>query len=118
MSTLNLVSWLQLALLHQEHAAGCWYLKRWQYRVWPLAGKLVTDSRQPRMLSNQEASETKLVMLPHQLINMLAGRWRDGHLRAWVAGSWSLFTSIQARIVSGGGGGRRVRQWVALLVVP
>lgn len=82
MFTLNLVSWLQLVVLPADHAAGCWDLKRWRYRVWSLAGKLVTGSRQPRMLINQAAPEAGLVMLLHQQVNVLAGRWRDGHLMA------------------------------------
>ena len=80
MFALNLVTWLQLAVLPAEHAAGCWDLKRWRYRVWSLAGKLVTSSRQPRLLVNQDAPEAELVLLLQERISLLAGRWRNGHL--------------------------------------
>lgn len=69
-------------MLPGEHAAGSWDLKRWRYRVWSLAGKLVTGSRRPRILINQAAPEAALVLLLHERINALAGRWRDGQLVA------------------------------------
>ncbi|WP_413455087.1 IS1380 family transposase [Glutamicibacter sp. FR1] len=82
MFALNLVIWLQLAVLPAEHIAGCWDLKRWRYRVWSLAGKLVTGSRQPRLLVNQDAPEAGLVLLLQERISLLAGQWRNGHLAA------------------------------------
>lgn len=82
MFAVNLVAWVQLAVLPAGHAAGCWDLKRWRYRVWSLAGKLVTGSRQARILLNQSAPEAVLVMLLHERISVLAGRWRQGHLVA------------------------------------
>lgn len=82
MFAFNLVTWLQLAVLPAEHVAGSWDLKRWRYRVWSLAGKLVTGSRQPRILVNQDAPEADLVLLLHERISLLAGRWRNGHLAA------------------------------------
>lgn len=82
MFAVNLVAWVQLAVLPAGHDAGCWDLKRWHYRVWSLAGKLVTGSRQARILINQAAPEAALVLLLHERINVLAGRWRDGQLVA------------------------------------
>ena len=82
MFAVNLVAWMQLAVLPAGHAAGCWDPKRWRYRVWSLAGKLVTGSRQARILLNQSAPEAGLVMLLHERISVLAGRWRQGHLVA------------------------------------
>ena len=76
----NLVICLQLAVLPAEHMAGCWDSKRWRYRVWSLAGKLVTGSRQPRLLVNQDAPEAGLVLLLQERIRRLAGRWRHGLL--------------------------------------
>lgn len=49
MFTVNLVAWVQLAALPAGHDAGRWDLKRWHYRVWSLAGKLITSSRQARI---------------------------------------------------------------------
>jgi len=80
MFALNLVSWLQLAVLPAEHIAGCWDLKRWRYRIWSLAGKLVTGSRQARLLVNQDAPEAELVLLLQGRISRLTGQWRHGHL--------------------------------------
>ena len=82
MFALNQVTWLPLAVLPAEHAAVSWDLKRWRYRVWSLAGKLVTGSRRPRILVNQDAPEAGLVLLLQERISRLAGRWRDGHLAA------------------------------------
>lgn len=82
MFALNLVAWLQLAVLPAEHAAVRWDLKRWRYRIWSLAGKPVTGSRQRRLLVNQNAPEAGLVLLLQERISMLAGRWRHGQLVA------------------------------------
>lgn len=82
MFVVNLVAWLQLAVLPAGHAAGCWDPKRWRYRVWSLAGKLVTGSRRARILVNQSAPEAGLVMLLHERIRVLVGRWRQRQLVA------------------------------------
>lgn len=82
MFAVNLVAWVQLAALPAGHDAGRWDLKRWHHRVWSLAGKPVTGSRQARILINQNAPEAGLVMLLHERISILADRWRQGHSTA------------------------------------
>jgi len=46
MFALNLDAWLQLAVLPGGHEACCWDVKRWRYRVFSMAGKIVPGGRQ------------------------------------------------------------------------
>ncbi len=46
MFAMNLLSWIQLSILTSVHAAGIWDAKRWWYRVFSVAGKLVPGGRQ------------------------------------------------------------------------
>lgn len=49
MFTLNLVSWLQLTALPAGHEAGCWDMKRWRYRLFSMAGKIIHSGRQTKL---------------------------------------------------------------------
>ena len=82
MLALNLVSWLQLAVLPGGHAAGCWDMKRWRYRLFSMAGKLVSGGRQRRLLIPERAPEAQLLFQLHEGIGTLFQRWRHGLLAA------------------------------------
>jgi hypothetical protein len=55
---MNLVSWLQLAALPTGHKARGWDMKRWRYRLFATAGKLITRARRTRLLIPGKAPET------------------------------------------------------------
>jgi len=78
----NLVSWLQLAVLLGGHKAGCWDVKRWRYRLFSMAGKIVSGSRQRRLLIPQSAPEARLLCQLQQDTKLLFQRWRHGELAA------------------------------------
>ncbi|WP_141358832.1 IS1380 family transposase, partial [Glutamicibacter nicotianae] len=59
MFALNLVSWLQLVVLPGGHEAGCWDVKRWRYRLFSMAGKIVSGGRQRRLLIPESAPEAQ-----------------------------------------------------------
>ena len=82
MFAVNLVSWLQLAVLPGGHAAGCWDLKRWRYRLFSMAGKLVSGGRQRRLLIPERAPEAQLLCQLIEGIGALFQRWRHGELAA------------------------------------
>ena len=82
MFAVNLVSWLQLAVLPGGHEAGCWDVKRWRYRLFSMAGKIVASGRQRRLLFPCRAPEAGLFSLLHQGIGVLFRRWRHGGLAA------------------------------------
>ena len=54
---MNLVSWLQLAALPTGHNARGWDIKRWRYRLFATAGKLITRARRTRLLIPDKAPE-------------------------------------------------------------
>ncbi len=80
MFALNLVSWLQLAALPGGHEAGCWDVKRWRYRLFFMAGKIVSGGRQRRLLIHESAQEVQLLFQLHQNIGLLFQLWRHGEL--------------------------------------
>ncbi|MET3176389.1 UNVERIFIED_ORG: hypothetical protein ABIB52_004264 [Arthrobacter sp. UYCu721] len=55
---MNLVSWLQLAALPTGHTARGWDMKRWRYRLFATAGKLITRAQRTRLLIPDKAPET------------------------------------------------------------
>ena len=79
---MNLTSWIQLTLLPVNHPAGCWDVKRWRYRLYSIAGKLITSSRKTRLLIPGTAPEATL--LTDLLERAQAGyqQWRHDHLTA------------------------------------
>ena len=82
MFAVNLVSWLQLSVLSGGHAAGCWDLKRWRFRLFSVAGKVISGGRQRRLLIPQRAPEAPLLCQLIEGIGSLFQRWRHGELAA------------------------------------
>ena len=80
MFALNLVSWVQLAVLPGGHEAGYWDLKRWRYRLFSMAGKIVSGGRQRRLLIPGKAPEAKLLCQLQEGIGLLFQWWRHGEL--------------------------------------
>ncbi|MDQ0819793.1 hypothetical protein QFZ79_002083 [Arthrobacter sp. V4I6] len=65
----NLVSWLQLtALPAGDHAKG-WDIKRWRYRLFATAGKIITRARKSYLLLPGTAPEHQLI---HRLLEATA----------------------------------------------
>ncbi len=58
---MNLVSWLQLTALPTGHKARGWDMKRWRYRLFATAGKLITRARRTRLLIADKAPETATI---------------------------------------------------------
>lgn len=79
---MNLMSWIQLAMLPVGHPAGCWDVKRWRYRLYSMAGKLVTGGRQPRLLIPKTAPESVLLLELLGRADTWHQPWRHGHLTA------------------------------------
>jgi hypothetical protein len=59
----NLVSWLQLAALPHGHHAKAWDIKRWRYRLFATAGKIITRARRNQLLLSESAPEKDLLKL-------------------------------------------------------
>lgn len=79
---MNLTSWIQLAMLPVGHPAGCWDVKRWRYRLYAIAGKLITSSRQTRLLIPTTAPESALLLDLIGRADTWYQQWRQGHLAA------------------------------------
>ena len=79
---MNLTAWIQLAMLPVGHPARCWDVKRWRYRLYAIAGKLISSGRQTRLLIPTTAPESALLIELWE--RTLAGyrQWRHGHLAA------------------------------------
>lgn len=60
---LNLVSWLQLAALPDRHHAKAWDVKRWRYRLFATAGKIITSARRNHLLLPAPPAEKDLLTL-------------------------------------------------------
>ena len=78
----NLVAWMQLAVLPVGHAARVWDMKRWRYRLFSIAGKLISSARQKRLLIPKAAPESQLFASLMEGTTRLRHRWRSGHLAA------------------------------------
>ncbi|WP_396020818.1 hypothetical protein [Arthrobacter sp. ISL-28] len=57
------VSWVQLAALPDGHRAKAWGIKRWRYRVFAIAGKIITRARRNYLLLPESAPEKELLKL-------------------------------------------------------
>lgn len=57
-------------------------MKRWRYRLFSMAGKIVTGGRQRRLLIPERAPEAQLLFQLHEGIGALFQRWRHGELAA------------------------------------
>ena len=80
MFAVNLVAWLQLAVLPGGHKASVWDLKRWRYRLFSMAGKIVSGGRQRRLLISARAPEARLLRQLNEGVDVLFQRWRHGQL--------------------------------------
>lgn len=58
---MNLVCWLQLTMLPSGHTAKNWYVKRWRYRLFSTAGKIITRARRTRLLIPEHAPEANTI---------------------------------------------------------
>ena len=77
MFAMNLISWLQLTVLPGGHEAGCWDVKRWRYRLFSMAGKIVNGGRQTKLLVSDKAPEAALLLELHERIKHLQPRFKD-----------------------------------------
>jgi hypothetical protein len=57
----NLIAWLQLAALPDGHHARAWDIKRWRYRLFAIAGKIITRARREHLLLPAAAPELPLI---------------------------------------------------------
>ncbi len=77
---MNLIAWLQLTALPTGHTARSWDMKRWRYRLFATAGKLITRARRTRLLIADNAPEsgtiTTLLTTIAELKNRLRQRGR------------------------------------------
>lgn len=80
----NLIAWLQLVVLPAGHEAGVWDVKRWWYRLFSMAGKLITSGRQIRLLIPRRAPESGLLRLIEQACRRLHQRWQHGQLTTYA----------------------------------
>jgi hypothetical protein len=65
----NLVAWLQLTALPGGHHAKGWDIKRWRYRLFATAGKIITRARKSYLLLPGTAPEHQLI---HRLLEATA----------------------------------------------
>lgn len=79
---MNLVAWMQMSILPVGHEAGVWDLKRWRYRLFSIAGKIVSSARRKRLLIPKAAPESSLLFTLHEGFTRLHQHWRHGHLAA------------------------------------
>ncbi|MFI8414857.1 transposase, partial [Paeniglutamicibacter gangotriensis] len=79
---MNLVAWMSLAALPAGHEAGTWDMKRWRFRLFSIAGKIVSSGRQKRLLIPEDAPESPLLVALQEGTARLRERWRQGHLAA------------------------------------
>lgn len=69
---MNLVSWLQLSMLPNGHKARGWDVKRWRYRLFATAGKLITRARKTWLLIPATAPEADTITTMLEAIKELA----------------------------------------------
>lgn len=74
MLAVNLVSWMPLAILPGGHVAGIWDMKRWRYRLYSIAGKLISSARRTMLLIPDSAPD----LLPFATLIEGASQLRQG----------------------------------------
>nr|WP_256884374.1 transposase [Arthrobacter sp. STN4] len=74
---MNLVSWLQLSMLPTGHTARGWDVKRWRYRLFATAGKLITRARKTWLLIPETAPETGTITTVLKAIKELSHQRRQ-----------------------------------------
>ncbi len=77
---MNLTSWIQLAMLPIAHPAGCWDVKRCRYRLYSVAGKLISSGRRTRLLIPTTAPKSALLLDLIARADPWYQQWRQGHL--------------------------------------
>lgn len=73
---MNLISWLQLTALPTGHPARGWDVKRWRYRLFATAGKIITRARRTWLLIPEKAPEAGTITQLLQAIDELKGNRR------------------------------------------
>lgn len=73
---------MQMAVLPTGHEAGVWDLKRWRYRLFSIAGKIISSARRKKLLIPRAAPESSLLFTLHDGFTRLHQHWRTGHLAA------------------------------------
>ena len=58
---MNIVTWMTLTALPTGHRATSWDIKRWRYRVFATAGKIITRARSKILLLPAAAAETPTI---------------------------------------------------------
>jgi hypothetical protein len=71
----NLISWLQLAALPDAHPAKARDIKRWRYRLFATAGKIITRARRNHLLLPETAPELPLINTLLQATARIAARF-------------------------------------------
>ncbi|GAA1499115.1 hypothetical protein GCM10009628_41200 [Paeniglutamicibacter kerguelensis] len=71
---------MQLAVLPAGHVAGVWDMKRWRYKLFSIAGKLISSARRQRLLVPESVPESHLYSTLIEGTTRLRNRWRNGHL--------------------------------------
>ncbi|WAH95563.1 IS1380 family transposase [Arthrobacter sp. MMS18-M83] len=74
---LNLTSWLQLTALPEGHHARSWDIKRWRYRLFATAGKIITRARRRTLLLPDRAPEKQLITVLLDRIKDLPARLKS-----------------------------------------
>lgn len=80
MLAMNTISWMQLTLIPGDHGAGVWDLKRWRYRLFSIAGKVISSARTTKLLIPHKAPESGLLLLLLEGITGLRERWQTNIL--------------------------------------
>jgi len=73
---------MQITLLPAGHAAGVWDMKRWRYRLFSMAGKLISSARKRRLLIPKAAPESQLFTTLIEGSRQLQHRWQNVQLTA------------------------------------
>jgi len=58
---MNTLTWMTLTTVPSGHKAASWDVKRWRYRVFATAGKIITRARRRILLLPETAPETPLI---------------------------------------------------------
>ena len=82
MLAMNVVAWLQQAVLPLGHPAGIWDMKRWRYRLYAMAGKVIYGGRQTQLLLPEKAPEARLAIELHDRLNHVHQHFKHGNLAA------------------------------------
>lgn len=71
---MNMVTWMNLIAVPTGHEATSWDIKRWRYRVFATAGKIITRARRRILLLPSAAPETSMIIAIIDRISDFAAR--------------------------------------------